>query len=116
MDSPFAVAARPSRLPLAPGVLVVALLLGCGAWRDYAMNLRNDTSRDVTASAEFKGGNGDLILPPGASTRVSSQDPFVVTVTLPDGARRVVTVRSPDRTDIRIVEGQQPFTVYVNGR
>ncbi len=117
MSTPFDIAARPSRRSIAPGVCVLSLMLGCGAWRDYAMDLRNDTSTEIGAHAQFQGGAGGLSLPAGASTHFSSSDPFDVVVTLPDGTHRTVRVQNREqRTDIRIVEGQQPFTVYMNGR
>ena len=100
-----------------PGALVILLMLGCSTYaRTHSVELHNDTSRPIHANATFEGGNGNLNVPPGGDIRFTSKSAFDVDVSLPDGTHRRVRADDACSPSIRIVEGQSPFTVYVNQR
>lgn len=109
--------ARPNRRRVVPAVIIVALMLGCMSTPTYRVALKNDSSQNVTAVATFKSGEGTLDVPARGSVNFHSRDPFSVEVSLPDGTRRFVRASGRGMSpDIRIVEGQLPYTIYVNDR
>lgn len=100
-----------------PAIIIAVLMLGCMSTPDYRVALKNDSSQNVTAIATFKSGEGTLDVPARGSVNFHSRDPFSVEVSLPDGTRRFVRASGYGMNpDIRIVEGQLPYTIYVNGR
>lgn len=100
-----------------PAIVIAALMLGCMSTPIYRVTMKNDSTQNVSATATFNNGEGTLDVPARGSVDFHSRDPFTVEVSLPDGTRRVVRASGRGETpNIRIVEGQLPYTIYVNGR
>ncbi len=108
---------RIGRASVVPGAILIALLLGCGTLQvENHVQLQNDTSRDLRATADFGEGHGTVGVPAGAHIDFSSDEPFAVEVRLPDGSTRRVQSGKYEAPNIRVVEGTSPVTVYVNHR